>query len=270
MLTWAWIARHTHLDPAEALPHSAPNPPFRVGGKLWFPVEPLACYIRGWNYSNGAGTALLFWRDFLPRLLFFPCRLCGGRVSRHFTPRAVAILSGTSFFFQHPSPLLRFFEKTLPSWKSDVTHPGPRTVVATMTYTEGLVGNLSTGRKGGCKHNITLLERFSPCQFCYLMCQYGIRTPRQPNRFSIVWIPPQLGDSKPFSHHCWEEPLTEVFYLLFFFLNGPKGRKCFRPQCVCKVRALGGLWVASRQTHNLLGFGWLPYLTQPLFSGRGF
>lgn len=81
---------------------------------------------------------------------FFPLhRHCGGRMSRHFTPRAVAILSGTSLFFQRPSPLLRFFKKTLPSWKSDVTRPRPRTVVAAVTCTEGLVGNLSTGRKGG-------------------------------------------------------------------------------------------------------------------------
>lgn len=150
-----------------------------------------------------------------------------------------------------------------------------------MTCTKGLVGNLSTEKKGGSRGLQTQYrptEAFLPCQFYDLMCQCRIWTPQRPNRirsFSVVWIPCRFGESEPISRCCWKNPLTEGC----FFLerkkkkkqNRPKGIKCFRPWCVCTVRALGGLWVAAGQR---LKTWWnseeLPYLTQPLLRVMGF
>lgn len=66
-----WTDRHTFTSFAvlsvETLPHRAI--PLHIIGTLWLPVEPFMCYITVWYYSR-TGTALLFWRDFLPLFSF--------------------------------------------------------------------------------------------------------------------------------------------------------------------------------------------------------
>lgn len=165
--------------------------------------------------------------------------------------RSRNLVSYFPFFFRRPSLLLRFFEKTLASWKSDVTRPRPQAVVTAMTCTKGPVGNLSTEKKGGSKGLQTQYRptgAFLPLSVLWphvsVQNLNGTATKPHSQLFRCLnSMPPQRkrADCAPLLKESFNGGFRKKKK------NRPRGRKCFRPWCVCTVRALGGLWVAPQQ-----------------------